>query len=265
MALFETAIMAMVGSTGLSCPSSFKADEVWSSAAQRWLVIGEDHGTNEEPEAFFDIVCQASAKRIVTVAVEQAASEQGAIDSFIDSDGSEAARNAFLKSPIWYGSFRDGRSSHAYFLLFERLRLLQKAGRITSVIAFQPPGEAIPADYEKKMAVELVKQSPPNSLVIALVGGVHAMRTRVSFGGAAYLPMAGHLPASQTKSVALKGVGGKQWACQSPTECGPIDVFQDGGQPADGLTLTPGGDAPYTAVLGLGKSTRASEPQVPNS
>jgi hypothetical protein len=91
------------------------------------------------------------------------------------------------------------------------------------------------------------------------------MRTPVSFGGPAYLPMAGHLPASQTMSVVLKGAGGMQWACQSPTNCGPSSVFQDEAKSSDGLTLTPAADAPYSAVFGLGKPTSASAPQIPST
>jgi hypothetical protein len=198
-------------------------------------------------------------------AVEQTTSAQGAINTFLLSDGGQAARAKFLQSLIWNGGFRDGRSSQAYMLLFERLRQLYKVGRITSVIAFQPNGEADPDKYEQSMAQELVKRSPENSLVIALVGAVHAMRTPVSFGGPAYLPMAGHLPARQTSSLVLKGAGGKQWACQSPTDCGPADVFQEGALPDNGLTLTPRKDAPYSAVLGIGKPTSPSPPQVPSS
>jgi hypothetical protein len=262
MALLEVLMMASVG---LGCPPLANTSVLWSSPARKWLIVGEDHGTQEEPEAFFGIVCQASAKRPVTVAVEQAASEQGAIDTFLASDGGQAARDTFLRSPIWNGAFKDGRSSQAYMLLFERLRQLHKVGRVTSVIAFQPNGEAGPARFEQSMAQQLIKHSPKNSFVIALVGSVHAMRTPVSFGGPAYLPMAGHLPARQTSTLALKGAGGRQWACQSPTDCGPANVFQEGALPDDGLTLTPRKDAPYSAILGIGKPTSASPPQVPSN
>jgi hypothetical protein len=257
--------MATMASAGVGCPPLADTSKLWSSPTREWLIVGEDHGTNEEPEAFFGIVCQASVKRAVAVAVEQAASEQGAINTFVASDGGKAARDTFLRSLIWHGGLSDGRSSQAYMLLFERLRRLHMAGRVTSVIAFQPNGEADPEKYELSMAKELVQHSPKNTLVIALVGAVHAMRTPVSFGGPAYLPMAGYLPARQTSSLALKGAGGRQWACQSPTDCGPADVFQEGAPPNNGLTLSSKKDAPYSAVLGIGKPTSASPPQIPSS
>lgn len=263
-------VMALLGvwlmaTAGVGCPPLADTSKLWSSPAQEWLIVGEDHGTNEEPEAFFGIVCQASDKGPVAVAVEQAASEQGAIDTFVSSDGGRAARDTFLRSPIWHGGLSDGRSSQASMLLFERLRRLHMAGRVKSVIAIQPNREADPGTYEQSMAQELVQHSPKNTLVIALVGAVHAMRTPVSFGGPAYLPMAGHLPARQTSSLALKGAGGRQWACQSPTDCGPADVFQEGDLPKNGLILSHKKDAPYSAVLGIGKLTSASPPQVPSS
>lgn len=262
MALIEAAMLAAASRADFSCPPLVDISQVWSRVDQRWLIIGEDHGTNEQPEIFLGVVCQASAKRKVTVAVEQPASEQSAIDAFVQSDGGSAARARFLSGPIWRGSFKDGRSSQAYMRLFDQLRLLRKAGRITSVRAFQPAGAPEPGIFETKMAEELLRQSPADSLVVVLVGSVHAMRTPVSFGGPAYLPMAGHLPRSQTMSVALRGAGGKQWACQSPTDCGSFDVFQEGRRPAPGLTLNPGKDAPYSAVYGLSGPTSASPPQI---
>jgi len=263
MALFGVLTLAVASSIGSNCHSTAGFEKLWASYAQRWLIVGEDHGTNEEPEAFFNLVCQASAKREVTVAVEQAASEQAAIDTFISSNGDKQARDTFLKSPIWYGTFRDGRSSRAYFLLFERLRALHQAGRVRSVIAFQPAGAADAGSYEKAMAEELVRHSPPKSFTIALVGSVHAMRTAVSFGGPPYLPMAGNLPASQTMTIEMKGAGGRQWACQSPTDCGPSEVEQEGGPPPVGLNLTTNAKDPYSGTLGLNGPTTASEPQIP--
>jgi hypothetical protein len=100
--------------------------------------VGEIHGTTETPDAFGDLVCLASDSKPVTVAVEQATSEQPAIDEFIGSDGGPEATTRFLSSRIWTQTVKDGRSSEAYFSLFKRLRELRSAGRISSVVAFQP-------------------------------------------------------------------------------------------------------------------------------
>ena len=259
--LVEAAALALAASSGLRCPTVSGAERLWSSPDTRWLIVGEDHGTKEQPEAFFNLVCQASATRAVTVAVEQAASEQHAISAFIASDGGAAARRRFLKSPIWHGNFKDGRSSKAYFLLFRKLNGLRRAGGIRSVVAFQPGGGSDPASYERKMADELVSRSPAGTLVIALVGGVHAMRTKVTFGGPEYLPMAGNLPPSSVVTVALRGKGGEQWACRSPSDCGPAAVFQEG-PIVSGLVSNRNPATPYSAVLGLDVPTTASPPEI---
>jgi hypothetical protein len=58
--------------------------------------------------------------------------------SALAPDTRPAARAAFLASPIWSSPFKDGRSSAAYFELFERLRVMRSQGEILGVLAFQP-------------------------------------------------------------------------------------------------------------------------------
>ena len=77
-------------------------------------VVGEQHGTNETPSTFANLVCLASKGRPVVVAVEQPTGEQAAIDAYLMSDGGRVAEAAFLKSAIWTNKFKDGRSSQAY-------------------------------------------------------------------------------------------------------------------------------------------------------
>jgi hypothetical protein len=259
------AVLALAALSGArqSCHHLLGAEQLWSRAETRWLIVGEDHGTEEEPRAFLDLVCMASTHRKVAVAVEQAASEQAAIDAFLASDGGEAARTVFLKSPIWFGTFKDGRSSQAYFLLFEGLRRLFKAGRVVSVVAFQPSGDLDPAGYEKAMAAALAEHSPRDALVIALVGGVHALRTPVAYSGPAYMPMAGNLPSAQTVTVGIESPGGTQWACMSPIDCKARPMERSAPPPLAGVTMAIEPGAAYSAVLGLGRSTTASPPQLP--
>src|SRR6478735_11617631 len=107
---------------------------------------------------------------------------------------------------MWNMPMKDGRSSEAYFSLFEKLRQMRAAGTIEAVVAFQPsapiavqssaaPGERPDQGiYEKAMASQLLAGAKPGTTVIALVGNIHAMLTESPFEPR-FMPMATHLPA----------------------------------------------------------------------
>jgi len=118
--------------------------KLWESPSTRYVMVGETHGTNEAPELFADLVCAASKKRQVIVALEQPSQDQPAIDAFLKSDGKVGARAQFLKAGMWNQSTKDGRSSEAMLGLFDRLRRLKQAGRIQSVAAFQNYDLSVP-------------------------------------------------------------------------------------------------------------------------
>jgi hypothetical protein len=256
-------VAGVVAASAAGCVSPPGADALWANSSTRWLIIGEDHGTDQEPATFRDIVCGASASRRVVVAVEQLVSEQPAIDIFIRSNGGASARTAFLKSIIWQNQFKDGRSSQAQFKLFEALRQLYSRHKISGVFAFQPNARfPSAADYERAMADKLKSLSTAGSLVVALVGNVHAMRIKVSFSQPPYMPMAGWLPNDQTITAAFKVNGGTQWACTSMTECGPVKI--EGAEEASPAktAFQPTAGLPYSATIYVGSAAKASPPQV---
>lgn len=229
----------------------------------RWIVIGEIHGSNEVPEAFADAVCLTGQSKPVVVAVEQPTSDQLAIDSFLQSDGGAVAQSAFLKAQMWNSDVKDGRSSEAYFRLFERLRRMLAAGLIERVVAFQPSAFATqptPAEYEQAMAEILMAAGQPDVTVIALVGNVHAMRAEVPWQPT-YIPMAGRLPREETVSLNTSANGGAAWNCQAADTCGPQS------SPATTLAERIAGvaldakDEWYSGTLNLGVPTTASPPK----
>ena len=255
------ASIAAVSPAGCNPPPG--ASQLWPTPEIRWLIIGEDHGTDQEPIAFQNVVCEASVTRKVAVAVEQPISEQPKINEFIRSNGSVAARSTFLKSAIWQNQFKDGRSSKAQFRLFEALRKLYVEHKISGVFAFQPNTSfASPADYEQAMADRL-KTLSTKGFVIAFVGNVHAMRTKVSFSQPPYMPMAGWLPRGQTMTAAFKMNGGAQWACSSITDCGSVKMGSSDGSAVAKTVILSGGDLAYSAKVYLGQTATASPPQVP--
>lgn len=231
----------------------------------RWIVVGETHGTNEIPRAFGDLVCLASLSQPVAVALEQAVSEQTAINEFIASDGAKAATDLFLSSGIWSQSFKDGRSSEAVFQLFQRLRELRAAGRITKVVAFQPLYNPGPAgfdmgDYESALAASLMSQAAGEERVLVLVGNVHATHASPDWANPPYLPMAGHLPGGASISLDARFNGGSFWACTSESECGAQSASRVGENVERGVTLGGEGGA-HSGALNLGVPATASAPK----
>lgn len=249
------------------CAAIPGSEQLLGRSSLRWIVVGEIHGTTETPEAFGDLVCLAATAQPVVVAVEQATTEQPAIDDYIGSNGDAEATSRFLASRIWTEPFKAGLSSEAYFELFRRLRALRAAGQITSVVAFQPlydPGFNA-GDYEKALAASLIGRVASQGRVLVLVGNVHAMRTPAAWAKPAYLPMAGYLPADSTVSLDARWNGGSYWACTSATTCGrqssapssPVTV-------ARGVVMD-GGDGPYAGTLNLGVAATASPPKTPST
>jgi hypothetical protein len=251
-------------------------ERVLANEQVRWIIIGEAHGTNEIPRIFLDAVCLTAQSRRVVVAVEQPSSDQSAIDAFISSDGGSQAEEAFLRAQMWNQPTKDGRSSQAYFRLFEALRIMRATGEIAGVVAIQPfrtfPGsltvaevqklvaEYSQAQYEKDMAKLVERAAQPGTIVLALTGGIHAMLTEVPFGDK-FIGMAGHLPPESTLTFNAVSQGGESWACQAGS-CGPIR-FSDAskGQPR---SLVMSAENPtYSGTLYLGSPITVSAPQPP--
>src|SRR6185437_13222648 len=108
----------------MKCSPLSGADQIWSRPALQWVLIGEQHGNNETPAAFFNLVCDALVKRKqVTVAVEHPVDEQAALDGIVMSPDFESAQRVLLNQPSWKNGM-DGRASSAMLLLLVSLREL---------------------------------------------------------------------------------------------------------------------------------------------
>lgn len=240
--------------------------KVVSDKKIRWIVLGEMHGTNEMPEIFADAVCLTAEASPTVVALELPAIDQPRIDAYLESDGGPKAKQAFFEAYIWKSRVKDGRSSEAIFRLFEQLHGLHKAGKVRTVIAFQPVRFKEPptsAEYDRAMADLIEKNTPKGFRALVLVGNVHAMRTKVDFGPEPYLPMAGHLPRRNTLSLDISSNGvSSAWACRGQGQCGEITFGRKGDEQARGVTLSKKSNERYDGQLFLGTSTTASAPQI---
>lgn len=262
-------LLTALSSPGAAAPSGPACHPIpgWEAVSQRrdlgFLVIGEMHGSSEIPQIFADAVCLTAATRPVTVALEQNEAGQEAIDAFMASNGDEQARATFGKAALLWHTPPDGRSSIAYFQLFETLRAMKAAHRIDRVIGFQPAYSAAllnQAAREEAMAQRLMAQARPGATVVVLVGNVHAMQANA---GRPYRTMASYLPPERTITLDTFGNGGSTWACMgNPVVCGtqPVGFNAAGKAPQRHVELLSQPGQPYSGVLYLGQATSASPP-----
>ncbi len=264
---------------GAPCQAIAGVSAVWGKRDLRWLIVGETHGTVETPAAFANLVCLAAAARgPVVVALEYSVGDQARIADYLASNGGPAARASLLEAQIWHNKLQDGRASSAFLTLFDRLRMMMRAGLVKRVVAFQASGLSRAsgvsgvAAYEQAMARTVEQASTnPHELVVALVGNLHAVVKRVTVGTTTYTPMAGLLPQSSTLTLNAVGAGGSQWAClriEGPVRaglhngCGVQDFGIDPMPRPRGVVLGREKEQRWSGRFDLGVKTTASLPAV---
>ncbi|MCU1226729.1 MAG: hypothetical protein JWQ42_4822 [Edaphobacter sp.] len=224
MKLIVTALL-LVGFNLLPTPGAAKchsipgAEQLWSDASVHWVLIGEMHGSNETPDAFSNLVCNALAhKRQVTMALERPTSEQAALDGILTHRNLTAAEKVLLAEPDWKNGM-DGRASEAMMRLLLTLRQLREIHSGLEVVAFDAPSEGeIPGARDQAMGHTLLGlgRAKPHSLILVLTGNVHAMQAP-QFG---YDFAAMYLPARERLSLEVTDTGGGAWVTFDGA-CGP--------------------------------------------
>ena|ERR1035438_5518686 len=250
LVLLDVGFILFAAAAAAQCPSIPGAEQLWSNASVHWVLIGEMHGSNETPEAFGNLVCDALAhKRQVTVALERPTSEQAALDGIITNRNLGAAEKALLAEPGWRSGM-DGRASEAMLRLLLNLRKLHETYRELQVAAFDAPytGENPGArDQALGQALLALGSARPRSLTLVLTGNLHAMQSP-QFG---YDLAAMYLPPKQRMSLEVTDRGGEAWvtvdgACGSSTG----GVGTKGRKVPFGIFLDPA-LAPYGKVDGV--------------
>jgi hypothetical protein len=229
--------------------------------AVRYLVLGELHGTMQNPEFFGSVVAEAQHVRPVTVVLELPIGESERIARFLRSKGEFEDRRDLLNSNFWNSPYQDGRSSAAMIDLLERLRKIGSEGFGSQVVLCQPARAPMsPELYEETMARcwQTAGAAKPNNVVLILVGNAHASHEPV-FG---YKPSVGWLPANQTVSFNYISVPGQAWNCDDKG-CGPRDTFGDDITRPRGLYLgatRASGMGSYDGLYSAGAMSTASPP-----
>jgi hypothetical protein len=223
--LFTLLMPAVVSSLFASstCGDLPGAASLVSRDRLNYLLVGEYHGTVEMPRVAADLLCAAvQQKRPVVLGLEFTAENQTALEAYVQSDGSVAARERVLAAPAWQQP--DGRNSLAVFELLETARSLRAAGHIVRVVAFDlVPAPAVSRARETALAEALVaaRARVPNSLVIALTGAGHAGKTPWSSQNPPFPSTGQLLPEGETIALTFARPGGRYFGCRAATAEAP--------------------------------------------
>ncbi len=235
-----------------------------------FVIMGEAHGTAELPVAFADLVCAyAAAGTPLTVGLEFLPAEQPALDTYLASNGDDAAKAALLASHAW--TIRDGRASQAIFGLIETLRKMKAAHGDLAVVAFDHPSEqpGTSAAREKGMADLLLaaKRARPAAPVLALTGNGHAGKSEWTSLGPPFPALSQLLPAERTIAISFHVEGGEIWSCWRETPetdetCGPRPIRARSESRPRGIAAGSSRKG-FDATLSVGNAFTASPPAKP--
>ena len=267
--LWKLALLLALGSSVggsfafAACAPIPGASQIWSNKQIHWVFVGEVHGSNEAPAAFFDLVCDSLAHhKNITVALERPATEQKALSAVLTAKDLSSAEVTLLDQPGWKNGM-DGRASKAMLGLLLSLRALRVDHPGVNVFAFETPSR--PGDPAGKRDEDMGRtllafgKSHPKQFILILSGNVHAMQSRM-FG---YAPAAMFIPPAERLSLEVTDTGGETWA-DSNGGCGPWKggAEERGRAHPRGIYLDPR-LAPYGSVDGifaLGVPLTASQP-----
>jgi hypothetical protein len=245
------------------CSTLPGANQIWSATSLHWVVVGEIHGTNESPEEFDNLVCDALEHgRSITVGLERPASEQAPLEDVLFSKHRSTAIRHLLAEPGWNDGAEDGRASQAMLRLLLKMRKLHRTYPELRIFAFElPPAGDSPGSRDEAMGKALFSlgEYRAHDLVLILTGNTHAFQAPM-FG---YPPMASYLLTGQTLSLEVTDEGGEAWMNMNGA-CGihASGAEAKGGSYPRGIILDPK-LAPFgkvDGILSLGKRTTASPP-----
>jgi hypothetical protein len=230
-----------------------------------FLVLGEVHGTREVPEFVASYLCAALKKqRKITLAIEFPSSEQDAIDAFMASGGTPQDVDAFTRGAVWRKPMQDGRTSAAMLRLIEGVRALRAGGADLRVAAIDTELQSPRREAAIAENLRAVVGQGAGRQVLALIGGLHAIRNKGKRKDPQYESAVYLLADRQPLALTVGTAGGTAWICQgnTPAACraAPWDINRVAPAPEGPFSLVPP-SAQFDGVFYVGATT-ASPPAV---
>lgn len=151
--------------------------------SRRLLIVGEVHGTKEIPALLTDLVVAQAASSPIRIGFEWPVAQQAAVNRYLQSAGTAADLAELTTGPYW--RHPDGRMSHAWLALLDKVRELRRQNRHIDVFMMEPDyGDAasikaaggvlvIKEDGMARAIRTVLRTAPPDTLVAVLMGNYH--------------------------------------------------------------------------------------------
>lgn len=184
------------------------------------VMVGEYHGTNEAPQAFYDLVCTALAAKPQAITV---ALELNAIKGITLTD-KNSLQQWLTADKEWLGP-HDGRSSKAMYQLLEKLVEARQTYPQLSILLFNSHADA----RDEAMAQNIMADYHGQKL-LTYSGDTHAKQTSGTAWDANATLMGQvlkqHYPA-QIYSIKLRYAGGTAWAWEDTIGVQKVSVTRE--------------------------------------
>jgi len=191
------------------------------------VMVGELHGTNEIPAAVGRMLCHAvKGDRPMRLVLELVSSEQGRVDAFIASAGTEEDKKALLAGDAWNAPFQAGLQSVAMLRLLDEARRLRQNGAHIEVALMGAVKYKDGQDRDNQMAdaLEAARAKAPEVPTLVLAGAGHIHKTKGAPWDSEYAWTARRLAdhGLPVTSLAASFEKGFTWACMGMTSesCG---------------------------------------------
>lgn len=208
-----------------SCRAPAGLREITSAQDAKFIIFGEEHGTEQSPEIVGDVACALSRKgERVLVALELQAREDAALQRAWSGPHADLTQTLMGTMPDW-STRKDGVASSAMLALVKRLHALKQQGQSIAVVAFNGIRDGAqatklktipqPGRHEAAQAENIRRSVDAGRYdrIVVLVGSLHACKQRCH--GIAYEPMAMRLAhANQIVSLLMRRGAGTAWNCQ---------------------------------------------------
>ncbi len=182
-------------------------DSIIKDSKNNIILVGEDHGTRESPEKFYQIICNAvkNQERRLVVGIELS---EGQI--IMDGDVNHL-ESSIENSEVWRTQ-HDGKTSLAMYDLLFKLNELVKTDTL-DVLFFDSEGE----QRDLIMSEKIIKSISEDNLIIALTGNRHNKIKHGNSWDLASKNMGAYIKESgeAVVSVNLLQTGGTAWVCES--------------------------------------------------
>ena len=206
-----------------------------AAGAHRLIVLGETHGTRENPQIVAELARHYAQKGPLLLAIEISTKEHVPLRDYLRAPD-DHLRNSLRRGAGWTVPIdrNDGRRSEQMIGLVEEMRKLHAQGRDVAILPFDSDASDGDAQLrDRTMAATLRKAYaalPANARLLVLTGNVHAMRVQTIFCPQCQQPMASYLVDLHPYSVRIDANAGQAWMCQG-VECGPHTVGHPFAQP----------------------------------